>query len=449
MRHSALPLTLLAAPLVGCMLVVGCSRPSSPQAAEELLPEHYGKLPGLKGTPNKELQDELGRIREQGGTPEQLSDPAVAEADNVAAGMRDLFPRQRIRSILKDSEEIFPPARKDFDLKPTQLQRAIRFRTRHDAQRVRVRKLLARPQCNFGIQFLAGSMADLTFVDVVRICGRLEAFCAAEALDEDRADPAIDSLQVMLRLARYLAAEKHYNTRIQAAYLRTEAFGVLKAIVAEDRLSRNQLDRLYEMVRLQLESWPSDAGAWIGERAVGLHAYEMVRDGRLLDWLGPEIIELSRNENVNDLAAAARRSVNQDELYYLKTMRAVIDRCRQPYYQRIALFDTIVNELQELRNSSEFPLVAARFLLPGVQPGHQWQAHDRANWEAWTLALASATGRSPPPNLVNPLTGEHYQLTRQHDPESGAKPMIVVANFGSGKGDDNPIIEVPDLADAR
>ena len=84
------------------------------------------------------------------------------------------------------------------------------------------------------------------------------------------------------------------------------------------------------------------------------------------------------------------------------------------------------------------PAKSPRPLLPDIRKGQAIQAQDRANWEAWALVLAVATGRKPPPYQTNPLTGEKYQYAKY-----GSE--IGVTNFGSGEEGDNPSIIVPDL----
>jgi hypothetical protein len=76
--------------------------------------------------------------------------------------------------------------------------------------------------------------------------------------------------------------------------------------------------------------------------------------------------------------------------------------------------------------------------VPDIRKGHAIQAQDRANWEAWALALALATRREIPPYRINPLTGEKYLHDRHGN-------TIEVTNFGSGQHADNPSIVVPDL----
>lgn len=420
----------------------GCGGADAPDGPAEFDPQQYGALPGLRMTPHRKLQDELARIIEERGTPELLARREIAQGDNVAAGLADLFPPQQVVSILQASEEILSP--KGFRFDPIRLQKAIDFRKKYEAQRLRARQALGRPQCDFGIPFMAGFLAELDFVEPVRICARLEAFRAAEALDSEHGlHRAVESLRYMLRLASCLGQEKHVTTRLEAAFLRTEAFAVLQAIVADEAIDRRELQRLEEMVRAHLEDWPEDAHAWIGDRALGLHAYEMVRDGRLLELLTQEEIEQFTEEGIlEELTAACRRGVDHDELYYLEAMRRIIESCSQPYHARVPVFDAIQRELQERQNSPQYPVVAARLLLPDIRKGHAIQAQDRANWEAWALVLALATRRRTPAYAVNPLTGQKYVQKKVHE-------HVLVGNFGSGEEGDRPTLMVPDLAGRR
>ena len=429
MRYALFVLTLL------CLTAAGCRQRDGSPSAERLDVAEYGALPGLKATPNSELRDELDRIIEEGGTPEQLSEIEIPAAGNVAAELLDLFPKERVGAILEQSERLFPPGR--FEFNPAQLQRANDFRKQYDASRLRARAALKRPQCDFDIEFTAGFLAEMEFIPVVRICARLEAFRAAESLAADKPIGAVESLRAMLRLAQRLGAEPHIEARLQAAFLRTEAFGVLQAIVLDDNIASSHLVQLQETVEEHLSDWPHDADAWIGDRAMGLHAYEMVRDGNLTGLLTVRELDLFAKEgDIGDLSDAAKRNVDHDELYYLKTMRKIIDSCSRPYCQRLSLLRSIREELQQMRGSSDFPAVAARLLLADVEKGHAMQAQDRANWEAWALALAGATGRTSPPFETNPLTGENYLQTKQGE-------FIIVENFGSGVDGDHPSIMVP------
>jgi len=398
-------LLIFAAVVSGTL--AGCDGGQEPDETAPLRPADFADLAPLKEIPNAKLRDELARIEEEGGTPELLSRRAIADELNVAAGLRELFPEDQVASIREKSRSIFPPGR--FEFNPIQLQKAIHFRTKYDQQRLKAREALKRPECRFDIPFTDGLLVELRFVPVVHLCADLEAYRAAESLSEGKLDEAAESLGYMLRLASCLGAEKCALTRLHAAQIRTKAFGVLQAVVKHPAIEQKHLERLRDMVDEQLESWPDDAWAWIGERSSGLHFYAMVADGLLEDLLTEEQKgRFDAQSEREEFAATAKRTVETDVLYYLETMRKIIESCRQPYCLREDLFDAISEELQQRRNAADFPLVAGRLLLPDIRQQHADQAQDRANWEGWALALALATGRPLPPHTINPLTGKEY-----------------------------------------
>jgi len=443
---------LVVSGLLGVALSVpattGCRRSATEEESRRRMAEAYGRLPGLTETPDPELRAELARIVEEKATPELLTRPEIPDEENVAAGLAGLFEPLKIEDpdpgeIFNQSSAILPQGEFRFD--PTGLERAIRFRGRYEAQRQAARESLYRPGCNFGVQYVAGFAADSSFVDVVRICARLEAFHAAESLARDDVAAAIESLGSMFRWAVCLGAEKQAMARLEAAFVRLEALAVLQAIVGHPEISRptitlEQLGRLYAMVGDPLKAWPPDADAWIGDRALGMHAYELVRAGRLVELLTEEEIKrFAAEEILRELPGAARRNVNQDELYYLEAMRTIIEACAEPYDKRRDVFESIRQDLHQKRNSPQFPLVAGRLLLVDIEKGHAVQARDRASCEAWALGLAVASGNKRPPYQVSPLSGGEYEVIR----EDG---RVTVGGISQDELPGTPPVIVPDLA---
>ena len=394
-----------------CLLAAGCGRQPGP-GAKEIGLEFYGKLPGLSATPDPELRAEYTRIVEEGGTPEQLTQASIPDEENIAAGLRSLFPADKLDEILQETERIMPPAKLGFQFDPVRLHRAGVFWKQYQKAWQQARQALERPRCQFGIRLVEGDGADLSFIKVVWIVARLEMFYAAEQLHRKALAEAIDSLERLLRWCHCLGGEKHFEPRGQAAFLRSEALQVLEAIVRRPEIQRVHLEKLSLLLQAHLDQWPPDAYAWIGERALGMHAYELVREGRLLQLAKPEEIE-AMGGRAADLAEVAKQTVNQDELYYLRTMRRILDACSEPYFRRAALFQEIRLDLQQKRNTSEFPLVAGYMLLPSIENGHRLQAKDRALCEAWAVALALGAGLTAPPYQINPLTGQPYKILRQ------------------------------------
>jgi hypothetical protein len=421
----------------------GCAREPSPEVKATEEAKAFGALPGLKATPDQALQGELARVVEEGGTPELLAARKIPDDSNVAAGLAALFAgvdRGRLGLIRAESDQLFPKGR--FTLDPVQREKAIRFRQRYEDERMGARLALERPECRFPIAYEAGPADGLAFLDVVWICSRLEAFHAAEALTSLEVASAVESLGFMLHLAECLAAEPHPVTRLEAAFLRTEALIVLQAIVGSEKLERRHAIMIHGWLSDQLAAWPDDALAWIGDRAQGMVIYEAVRGGKLGDFLTEEEKkQLKEAGNLSAFEDAALRGVNSDELYYLLAMRKILESCRHPYHTRVADFEELRRDLHNRRNSSDFPLVAGRLLLLDVEKGHVIQARDRANCEAWVLALALACAEKPPGFGNNPLTGRPYRVERDGK-------TILVYDVGTGLDGDDPPWIVPDLSSA-
>ena len=437
----------------GCILVavavlggIGCRRGTSADRSRREVAEAFGRLPGLTESPHPKLRAELARIIEEGGTPELLARSEIPDEENVAQALAELFEPSEIPAILSESSRVFGSG--EFEIQAGGMEKAVRFRQEHERERQRAREALRRPRCRFDLQYEAGFTAELSWIDVVRICARLEAIYAAESLARDDVAAAIESLETMFRLAACLAGEKHATARLEAFFVRAEALAVLQHIVehpeiSRPKITREQLGRLSRMAGEQLKAWTPDQNAWIGDRALGMHAYELVRAGRVTDLLTVEEAERFTEEGIlRDLPALARRNANEDELYYLEAMRKIIDASSRPYYERAEVFRSIRQDLHEKRNSAEFPFVAGRLLLVDIQRGHAIQAEDRASCEAWALALALAAGEEPPPYRTSPLSGGEYETVRQDG-------LVIVRSAGSEEYGNTPQVEVPDLAGQR
>ncbi len=431
---------------------VGCKKQPQAEFPEQLSVEDYGRLPGLKGTPLEELQNELARIVEQQGTPELLDGVgSVAEEEssgrqpsskrsripdysNVAAGLADAFSKKTLRSLQDAADKHYP--RKRFEFNALQLRTATGFLSRHQDKLLRARKALQRPKCDFGFEHIRGFGNDVSFIDRARLAGRLEALSAAKSLFIDN-DPqkAIRAMQNMLQWAKLLGSEWHAAARLQAGMLRAEALDVLQAIVLHPRCGGKDLERLHEIVYKHLAEWPRDADAWIGDRALGMHCYEVVRDGFIEGLLTQEEAEdFSGIGSLEELSEAAKAIADEDELFYLCAMRKIIASCELPYYQRANVADEILAEAAEKKDSPDYPLVADRLLLPDINHGLRMQAQDRAAAESWVIGLEAALAR-PISYKVNPLTGKKYRISRGKkqvsvlEPGAGvekAKAMVVV-----------------------
>jgi hypothetical protein len=431
---------------VGLLFSSGCKKQRRAEFPEQLGNEDYGRLPGLMGTSLERLQDELALVVEQQGTPELLDgldtggqkssqSRRIPDKENVAIALANVYSTKTFQSLKDAAEKNYPQGR--FEFNALQLRTAVGFLGRHRRELSESRAALKRPQCDFGIRHVRGFANDCSFIDHARLSARLEGLAAAEALFvDDDLQRAIVALENMLQWAKHLGAEKHVTARLQARLLRAEALDVLQAIVIHPNCRREQLQRLGELVRGQLSAWPPDADAWIGDRAMGMHSYEVVRDGDIALLLTDREIEaFSQSGSIEELPKAAMDVADRDELFYLGAMRKIIESCRRPYHQRANMAKKILAEADAKANSPDYPLVAARLLLPNIDLGLRMQAEDRGAVEAWAAALDAALGRTVT-NTVDPLTGKKYQISRR-------KEQISVLQPGSVDGQDGPLLVVP------
>jgi hypothetical protein len=189
---------------------------------------------------------------------------------------------------------------------------------------------------------------------------------------------------------------------------------VLEAIAQHRHCTSDDLHSLYQILTQQLEQWPSDADALIGERAMVLHTYEAIRLGLLMWILTDEEKTVFREERILDgLDRILRETADKDELYYLKAMRKQIAACDRPYIERMKTFVLQAESLKALRSKPDFPFAAARLFLPDLEDFQRKFAVDRARCEAWALALAVAADLPRPEFTVSPHNGLTCEVTRE------------------------------------
>ncbi len=170
--------------------------------------------------------------------------------------------------------------------------------------------------CDFGINWQAGQGADLSFVPRLRFLARLEGFTAAQALEQGRVADAAKSLRVMFRLAWCLDRQRPLVCRLQAAHTRREALLVLERIAQQEE---PPAAALADMVQAQLDDWPHDADAWIADRAMSLHTYELARVGELLSVLTAEERQtLTQDGRLARLGRYSSDDLDRDERTYLR-----------------------------------------------------------------------------------------------------------------------------------
>ena|GEM_PF-1360794 len=440
MKHilpsPAIIVPLFAILTIGCLLPLGCGKDTDENKPQVNVPpygtpEHYGYLLKTQTARNPYLIKELDRIEEEEALPEDLTDTQTYGSDGGGAKfmvpeLSRLFTKTDRDRVLREAENLYPKE-KDFKFdSPDHLQRMLKFLDYHNTTREAARKIADRDDFRLHANLLQGMFAELAFVDVVWICAYLEAYQAAESLYV-RNDPekALEAAAYMLRWATFLGNEPHLITRLEAAYLRTEAMHVIIAALHSNNASADTFQNAYTIVMKHINLWPDEQKIWRGERAVGMHTYEVARNSDLGSLLEPkEYTELAETVGAENLDLYIYSNINTDELFYLNAMRRIIDAAALPFHERKYLFATIEDELNQPTIEKEDQqgkkrdrtVLADKLLLPGIEQSQKIIAEDQANWEALARVIAEILHLPNKPKFeTNPLTGKLYQVVPLDD----------------------------------
>ncbi len=438
-RNRLCILVMLLVTLLGA-----CSKERSPDINSVAGLDQFSTLPGVRSSHLEGLRDELAKLESERATAAQLTASHVtfptvlstaAEVTDPVTGpppMPPIFAPDLQESLFKRLDRLYPVGR--FTFSPNALRDAVKLKDRYELQRQKIHRIIADLENGFRIQLTRGLAADTSFTDVVTIANRLDAIVVAEMLYNDNPSGAIVILREMIDAIESLAAEKHVIPRIVAVHRRGEALRVMEAIATHPKATLETHRRLETLISDQLANWPADQSAWIGDRAIGLQTFELVRDGYLFSILDDDERSRLKDEVGHDrLAKQVADNLDRDQLFYLRAMRRVVDACQRPYHQRERIFDDVNRKLESLSDTLNYPLVTDLVLWEDVQEGHRLQALDRARCEAWAIALAASIGAEAPPFHINPLTGNRYILDPRPDkiivdnidPYHAAPPIII------------------------
>ncbi len=406
----------LLAGLAVLLFAGGCQRPNAPDSGPARDFKKLGSLPRLAGTHHGELRAEFSRLKAAGATPtlldaaqSQLLDRSTSD-NKWRADREDLDQVLDARSLstaLNRLDKLYPKA----ELKggPIVVTNLMAFHDQFIGQRDAYREKLRTGGFKFTIPLSEGLMSDLSFVDHVRLSHRLEALTAQEWLIEGNPSGAMLPIRNLFRIEGDLARLYHVVPRLAAAQLRKETLAVVHAVVNHPACTATLQRQILQLLKTTLDDWPPDRRAWIADRAVGLHTYEMVRDGQLMSILtAQEIARLEARGELKGYRLALEKTIDSDEAFYLKTMRTLIDACKKPFYERGERFQEIETELDSLKDTAQYPLFAALILLPDLVSGQRRQAEDLARCRAWMVALGAALGTGDSDRHINPLTGRSF-----------------------------------------
>lgn len=421
----------LACWLLLCLIfaAIGCRRISDHEKQRSLRTQaaYYGRLERTSQTRHTSLREELARLAGEEAMPTQLTATRIEsprdggpgwrrpgrrilDQDNVAAALVEALSQVDQAAFRRELDRIYPSGMTSADHGAA--PRVRRFLARHASVTAACRAALTKTQCELGIQYTEGLAADLTVVDIFLRVSQLFGLEALAALADQETSPAVDYISDMFRLARLLGDEPHLTVRVASARIREDALRVLQAVAQDTITTEADLSRLAELLQQTLDDWPADHWAWLGERAIGLHAYEMVRRGELLALMSYKELAGYDQKGLAALCREVEFHVDDDQMYFLSAMRRIIAACKQPYCERRGVIEELQMELAGGHRPELKRFIAHLLLADELDWGQQVQARDRALCEGWLLALATALNRNRPVG-VNPLTGKPYSVLVQ------------------------------------
>lgn len=409
-RGGLLILILLA----GC----GLSADEGPKSVADA--RSYAHLPGLSRSPHQGLQAELARLRDERMAPADLaanrkspnSEVMVAVRPNelgVQASLREAWPALS-RGMHHEQIERIDPDR-DWRLGPVEHEQLRDFVAKTTKQRERFQAAIIKANDGFELDPASGPLVELEFLEPLELGCRAQGLVAVHQLHEGDDLAALESCSLLFAAAERLAHERHIPCRLLAVSIRADALRLLQLMLHHEGLDRDVIGQARQIVSQTLSRWPHDGHAWIGDRASGLIAYEMVRDGHFLSLVDrEELAQLEEQNLVRTTARAVMKGVDEDQHFYLIALRRVIASCDRPYYERKVELARIRRDLEARESTDRYPLVAAK-LLEDFELVHQRQAEDLARCRAWHAALSLAMGQQPTErDLLNPLTGKSFDV---------------------------------------
>lgn len=402
--------SLLAASLVAASSFVGCG-PGEKAPFGRADVEPYAELKQLQTTQHARLRDELARIELAGATPLLLEKGTSSDHD-LGQRLLAVLPREKHKGLAGEIDRLWPSGR--FTMSPHQRQQTGETLARQRELLLATRELLKSPDDAFRYPFRQGLFAEAPSFEGARLAARLEGLAAAEALlriDEPRFGEAIASLDRILEWSARLGQVKHPIARLLAADVRSDGLSILAAITGDARATTDDLLKINSLVERELKRWSPDADAWIGERAIALHTYEMIRDGHLLSFLSVDEISQARKKgSIHALGESVALNLQHDEYFYLSEMHEIISACRLPFHERAAALRELERKVRSLEGTPEYPYVAAKILLPRLPAGHRRQGEDLANWLTWSVAFQAALGTPGTTDILDPISGEPYVI---------------------------------------
>ena len=384
--------------------IVACRRPEAELTADDL--RRLADLPGISKSADDRLKSELARIRKEEATPRQLN---RVDAARLPDGLHPT-PDTRERSTKALTEWLTDGMVRQYQAKLARWYRDVLAGIPIDDRPVvktllkesrefrgNARKLIGQRDFGLAVAIDRGPFADMRFLDRAELFVQLESIDALSRLLDDEPVNAVVRWDLAGRMIEEIASLPHGVPRAAAARLRSNWLRVGQTIAERSASAPDVLDSIEATLNRHLQRWPEDRLALIGDRAVGLITYELLRTGYWMSLLPiTELQKLKQDNRLGKMAVYLQERVDDDEWYYLRTMRKLIDVSGKPYYERRATIEAIDKAQDELRGTVDFPWYATDYLLQDVDQLQRLQALDRTLTEGLLFAIATAKDPQAP-----------------------------------------------------
>lgn len=393
------------------LLLAGCG--GAPRAADRPVTTRqflarYAELQLTRATKNAFLRDELFRIEGEEGLPLQLA--AVSPAEPAQKALSAIVAAPQLSYLDRRLALLFPQGK--FQIAQRHLPEIERLKSDYSALREELARLAKAPP-TIDLHFDEGTLFTAPFLPCIDAALRLELLCAGADLHADAWPQVVKSFRCAWSGIAFLAAQPHLESRVLAAQRRADALRLLEAMLEAPQCQESDVRDFLSLLNQTLADWPSDDRIWRGERARALHFFEMIRDGQVLS-LANEELQLAIDDHGGsvDFGRWLYKHVDEDQFFYLETMRRLIDACRSPFFERAPLLEELQSELRRLARSDRDPLLSRVMLLGDIEPAMQWQASDRMHCEVMQIALQRSLGEgeATQQSRRSPLTGRAYRV---------------------------------------
>lgn len=429
-RRKPIVVWLVLATILASLSGAGCrSRSAEPQAElQRAQARQYGALRLTRDSLHSGLRAELQAIEQENGLPQQMTarrtsstatrpgwiredGRQIDDAENLAAVLASLFASDELEQLSRSLNSLYPAEAFEWNDKSLAAARELRGRFAEPLERFQ--HALGRPHCEFAFQYAEGYLADQQQIKTALAANRLLGIQIAELLADRDFGAAVDTWPRLLVLPAALNHAGNLTARAAAARLRSEALRILQVLARHDKLDLPTVEFLRAAVEQHHAQWPAEAIAWYGERALALHAYEMLRAGELLSVLDySRLQKLRRDGQLKTYGQQLLAHIDDDELFYLQAVRRIAAGSEQTYRERLQTLDELQSALGALAGTSRYPTFAGDVLWRDLVWGIRLQACDRSLWGGWRAALHAAAGRPLPADAINPLTGAPYLAAR-------------------------------------